>query len=178
MGDWWYTPISDDGWSSLSVVLGMDDHLCLRIFKDTLCIVHVKCSLCSINHSGEPSDKGNLSCFLWEGRLVHSCFSPLLVIYRCVKRFLVTDLGRFRLLCSRNCCWLLISNFYHLIEIKISDLKECMTSILYHIYCDKILQMLDLCRLYNVYLYFSDGASCASLERVMVFLCRWWPMII
>lgn len=85
---------------------------------------------------------------------------------------------RFRLLCSRNCCWLLISNFYHFFEIKISDLKECMTLILYHIYCDKILQMLDLCRLYNVYLYFSDGASCASLERVMVFLCRWWPMII
>lgn len=81
-------------------------------------------------------------------------------------------------LCSMNCCWLLISNFYHFFEIKISDLKECMTLILYHIYCDKILQMLDLCRLYNVYFYFSDGASCASLERVMVFLCRWWPMII
>lgn len=43
---------------------------------------------------------------------------------------------------------------------------------LYHIYCDRILQMLDLCRLYNVYLCLSDSASCASLERVMVFLCR------
>lgn len=37
-------------------------------------------------------------------------------------------------LCSMNCCWLLISNFYHLIEIKISDLKECMTLILYIIF--------------------------------------------
>lgn len=151
--------------------------LVLKVFlEDTLCIVHVKCSLCSINHPGWI--QWWRESLLFSVRRASRTLMFLLVIYRCVKRFLVTNLGRFRLLCSRNCCWLLISNFYHLIEIKISDLKECMTLILYHIYCDRILQMLDLCRLYNVYLYFSDSASCASLERVMVFLCRWWPMFI
>lgn len=87
------------GWSSVSAMLGLDDHLCWRFFLK----IHFVSYMLNALYAAwiiqvETSDKGNLSCFLWEGRLVHSCFfSPLLVIYRCVKRFLITNLGRFRL---------------------------------------------------------------------------------
>lgn len=133
----------------------------LKVFKD-IHLVHVTCTLCSINHPGwkwwlskSPLFSiGRVSCT----QVFFSSRHDVLLCEKisCDKSWEIQNT------CSMNCCWLLIKKFLSLnehIRIRYKTMYDLDTLS----YCDRILQMLDLCRLYNVYWYLSDSSSCASL---------------
>lgn len=118
------------------------------------------CTLCSINHPGWNQwlsksplfSIGRVSCI----QVFFSSRHDVLLCEKisCDKSWEIQNT------CSMNCCWLLIKKFLSLnehIRIRYKTMYDLDTLS----YCDRILQMLDLCRLYNVYWYLSDSSSCA-----------------
>lgn len=154
-----YTPFSkvDDHMYISRVMIGW--LILLKVFKD-IRLVHVTCTLCSINHPGWNQWLSKSPLFSI-GRV--SCtqvfFSSRHDVLLCEK-ISYDKSWEIQNTCSMNCCWLLIKKFLSLnehIRIRYKTMYDLDTLS----YCDRILQMLDLCRLYNVYWYLSDSSSCA-----------------